>query len=82
VPYDVGQPIYVESLYFADADTGWVAGGDNDLGKILYTTDGGLTWQEQYSGDLILFGIDFTDAMNGWAVGWTGAILHTETGGG
>jgi photosystem II stability/assembly factor-like uncharacterized protein len=79
--YDVGQPIYVESLYFADANTGWLAGGDNNFGKILYTNDGGQTWQEQYSGNLILFGLRFADAMNGWAVGWDGAILHTETGG-
>jgi photosystem II stability/assembly factor-like uncharacterized protein len=77
----IGDSLYIESLFFADANTGWLAGGDNYVGKVLYTADGGTTWQEQYSGDLILFGIDFADELNGWAVGWNGIILHTETGG-
>ncbi len=81
-PFGIGLPMYVESIYFLDANTGWLAGGDNDHGRILYTTDGGITWQEQYSGGLILVGIDFADSLQGWAIGWNGAILHTETGGG
>jgi photosystem II stability/assembly factor-like uncharacterized protein len=79
---DIQQPIYIEALHFNDVHTGWLAGGDNYTGAILNTTDGGQTWQEQYTGDLILFGIDFVDAFHGWAVGWDGIILHTETGGG
>lgn len=37
------------SLAFIDASTGWVGGGDNEVGaKIMKTIDGGATWEMVY----------------------------------
>ena len=67
------------SVFFVDANTGWVAGKN---GKILHTTNGGLLWQTQdVSTTVNLESIFFADATQGWAVGDTGVILHTGDGG-
>jgi photosystem II stability/assembly factor-like uncharacterized protein len=53
-----------------------------DYAAILRTTDGGVTWTAQSSGTInFLFGVSFTDANTGTAVGGFGTILHTTTGG-
>ena len=62
--------------------------GEAVQGVILKTSDGGKSWIDQ-STDIMsrLFGIDFIDSLNGWAVagGGTiydyGMILHTNDGG-
>jgi photosystem II stability/assembly factor-like uncharacterized protein len=80
------------SLYdveFVDANTGWIVG---EFGKILKTTDGGKTWQEQQQtlvgGEIIdaldlptFFGIDCLDANECTAVGLDGKIASTKDGG-
>lgn len=41
-------------IYFISPDTGWVSGkspGQHGVGIILYTTDGGQTWSNQYTSD-------------------------------
>jgi hypothetical protein len=55
---------------------------------ILRTTNGGTSWTAQtIPGITYLFGVDFTDASNGWAIGGAGytpargVILHTFDGG-
>ena len=54
---------------------GWV-------GTILRTDDGGATWVTQASGTTEnLWGVSFTDANTGTAVGGDGTILRTTTGG-
>ena len=51
-------------------------------GTILRTTNGGASWIAQASGTNIrLYGVFFTDANTGTAVGWLGTILRTTTGG-
>jgi hypothetical protein len=51
-------------------------------GTILRTTDGGANWVTQTSGTLNhLYGVSFTDASHGTAVGVNGTILRTNTGG-
>ncbi len=73
-------------VFFIDHDTGWVAG---NKGTILHTTDGGLHWVQQKSGDAAYYfqKIYFINSKAGWAMGcrvndgWTGIILHTEDGG-
>ena len=65
--------------------------------SLWHTSDGGQTWQQQILPDTasILHGIDFVDAMAGWAVGshragvdrfgdtqHAGVIYHTSDGGG
>jgi photosystem II stability/assembly factor-like uncharacterized protein len=41
-------PATLKAIRFADATTGWAAGGE---GKVFVTTDGGATWTEQTTQD-------------------------------
>ncbi len=74
------------SVYFLDANTGWVAGS---AGLILHTRDGGNSWEKQKSGSsqFDLQDIRFLNHQNGWIAGikyndgWTGVILRTDDGG-
>ena len=51
-------------------------------GVIVRTTDGGETWTAQSSGTpASLYGVHFTDADTGTAVGDNGTILRTTAGG-
>ncbi len=56
----------LSEVYFANQDTGYVAG----VNVLLKTEDGGLTWETAYSGDFLLEGIYFSDLNNGFAVGY------------
>jgi photosystem II stability/assembly factor-like uncharacterized protein len=76
----------LSGVWFTDANTGVVVGGQAGCGPsistILRTTDGGATWKPQLTGSSrALIGVFFTDANTGWAVGEAGTILHTTTGG-
>jgi photosystem II stability/assembly factor-like uncharacterized protein len=64
------------AVQFVSARQGWVAGA----GQILATSDGGRTWQPQYSGPASLYQVDFISASRGWAVG-SNAVLTTTDGG-
>jgi len=69
----------LESVCFADKNTGWIAAGFS--GKILSTTNGGTTWSEQASGTTEWLGsVHFITATTGWAAGGN-AILKTTNGG-
>ncbi|HUF31248.1 MAG TPA: YCF48-related protein [Gemmatimonadaceae bacterium] len=53
-----------------------------ELGEIIVTTDGGVTWTSVESGtDRSLRGVAFADATNGVAVGAGGTVLRTADGG-
>ena len=68
------------AIYFSDKKNGWIVGFFGEI--ILYTNDGGNTWEFQKTGNnSVLRGVHFIDNKNGWVVGSHGAILHTETGG-
>jgi photosystem II stability/assembly factor-like uncharacterized protein len=62
----------------------WVCGYN---GSIIHSTNMGLTWEKLRNGNDItntsyhLDGILFKDAMNGWAVGEKGVVLHSDDGG-
>lgn len=57
----------------------WACG---DLGTIVMTSDGGLTWPVLKSGLPTSFhDIQFVDASTGWAVGDEGAVVGTTDGG-
>ena len=61
-----------------DASTGWVVGSEG----IVRTEDGGATWTRQFwmrTGPL--YGISCVDANTATAVGVSGTILRTNTGG-
>jgi len=64
------------SVCFVDNNTGWAVGD----GVILKTISGGENWLET-DVPIILNSVFFTDATNGWAVGWDGVIIKTIDGG-
>jgi len=54
----------------------------SDAGRIVKTTNGGVTWNLMSSGTTeSLFGVKFVDAMIGYACGNNGAIVRTTNGG-
>ncbi len=67
-------------IRFADANNGWIVGGN---GIIRHTTDGGATpWTGQTSGTQFeLLGIDFLNTMKGYACGRQGVIIATSNAG-
>ena len=82
-PYPTSNTLL--AVKFLTPQKGWVAG---ELGTILYTSDGGSTWEPQNSGTQkkikCLF---FVNELQGWAVGGEsqttekGVILATKDGG-
>lgn len=62
------QPGYLESLYFVDANYGWICGEE---GKIYRTENGGNDWHNVLSGepDWALQGIYFFNKREGFVIG-------------
>lgn len=66
-------------LDFVNELTGWIGGYQ---GTVLYTTDGGLSWNQQASGtSQNLLEIHMVNNYTGWIVGTSGTILATTNGG-
>lgn len=69
----------LRDVYFSDEQNGWAVGL---LGRIIRTTDGGISWSIQKSEtrkDLLT--VHFIDNNNGWIGGIEGTILKTANGG-
>lgn len=76
-PYPTSNTLL--AVKFVTPNKGWVAG---EAGSILYTEDGGNTWEAQESGtEQALSCIFFVNDKFGWAVGENGIIIHTNDGG-
>jgi len=72
----------VQSVFFTDILHGWIAGGYESSGFISFSSDGGITWEQQISDTIpVLHDITFVDSITGWAVGDSGTILYTSNGG-
>ena len=78
------------SVFFTDADNGWIGGSTPVLGEedsvggpsaILATTDGGQTWQPRYNLPHSILRIHFVEKANGWASGTNGVMYSTTDGG-
>ena len=93
-----GDSSILNRIKFIDSENGWVVGTkfiENDpwpqhVGVVYHTSDGGLTWQEQYCPelDIVFTGVDFIDVNHGWVVGFKGnsgveggTVFHTTDGG-
>ena len=72
-----------KTVFFIDANTGWIPSKQNDAGQTPYlahTTNGGTTWSTQTTpfGDLqgsnAIFSIFFLDINNGWITGDLGRL--------
>lgn len=68
----LGLPLDLDAIDFPTTGHGWVAG----QGVILATSDGGETWERQYSGPETIRQLDFSDDHDGWAVA-DHALLQT-----
>jgi photosystem II stability/assembly factor-like uncharacterized protein len=66
------------SVYFTDANTGYVVGGWRQL---LKTIDGGTNWTNCYEPFAYFHSVYFTDANTGYVVGEEGVIIKTTDGG-
>ena len=76
---------HLYDIFFTNESNGWACGLQGD-GKIIHTTDGGVTWVLQHSQASTLFNsIYFVDNQNGWCVArdqdFNGLVLHTVDGG-
>jgi photosystem II stability/assembly factor-like uncharacterized protein len=94
--YDCGPGHYVVLEFFAtqflDGRNGWALAdaGCPDNVSLARTADGGTTWEWVDTGiddplgigfALVQGGLEFVDALHGWAVGGLGTVIHTEDGG-
>jgi photosystem II stability/assembly factor-like uncharacterized protein len=82
------QPFYFDGneggcndVFFFDQNTGVVSGTVFDgRGAIAKTTDGGMNWSTLFF-DQFVQGLHFPQPTSGFAIGWSGRILHsTDTG--
>jgi photosystem II stability/assembly factor-like uncharacterized protein len=77
----------LNKVFFAENDTGWIAGGSSYYDCIfLKTTDGGKTWEKTSTSTVNLINdFFFKDTQHGWAVGQNsesrGVVLETSDGG-
>lgn len=62
----------------SDRDNVWAAGWS---GVIMYSSDGGITWQYQTGPGDVLISIDAPDTINIWAGGGYGTLIHSSDGG-
>ena len=83
-----GASVAFNAVTFASATTGWACGQDQNSGDAaLYaTTNGGTTWTAQTlplaaGNGLALTSVCALDALNAYAVGQAGVVLHTTNGG-
>lgn len=81
--------VYLNDVYFATPDIGWVAAGAHGkAGMIINTQDGGANWTVQLgdpeSNDPAFQDLRFIDAHHGWALQYASSaefkLLHTSNG--
>jgi photosystem II stability/assembly factor-like uncharacterized protein len=78
-----GHNKYLNSVFFANSTTGYIAGSDTaNHGIMLKTTDGGASWTNlSIPANNGLQSVFFTDINTGYAAGADGIILKTMNGG-
>jgi len=70
------------ALSVLNKDTAFASGHSGpSVGRIIKTVNGGTTWISQTISSGTVYGIYFTDANKGWAVGNNGTIINTINGG-
>lgn len=69
---------YLYDLSFVNDSTGWAVGNE-----VLYTNNGGLTWNVQRPAvpSRVYNAVQFLDTQNGWAAGTNGIVSKTTDGG-
>jgi photosystem II stability/assembly factor-like uncharacterized protein len=78
---NAGSNFQLEGLHFPTDAIGFAV-GQQSVGLVLRTDDGGATWRTQVSNSqFALDDVFFVDERHGWAVGANGTIIHSGTGG-
>lgn len=82
----ISPNVYVAGISFPGNDTAYAVGGSgsgqNARSVILKSTNGGNNWVEQsFSVNKVLNSVFFINTVKGFAVGNSGVILMTESGG-
>jgi photosystem II stability/assembly factor-like uncharacterized protein len=75
-PQSSGTTEPLNAVRFLDAQHGWAVGN-----VMLWTGDGGLTWNKGNAFPASNYGVDFADLTHGWAVGSGGVVYRTVDGG-
>jgi Response regulator containing a CheY-like receiver domain and an HTH DNA-binding domain len=95
-----GPNVSVRAFWMSDSSNGWMGGasrgckepGSPCVGVIFHTSNGGQSWDEQYSGDVQVSALAFGGQELGFAIGTTGTcdsrtsacpsrVLRTTDGG-
>ena len=88
-PVSYPADVYLNGVYFATPEVGWVtAGAHGQPGMIIHTTDGGVSWSAQLgdpeSSDPSYHDLRFIDAHTGWVLQNASSseykLLHTADG--
>ena len=68
------------SIFFTDANTGYVGGWDGSFDFVVKTTDGGTTWSENTAAGFFS-SMYFTGGSTGYGVGYNGNVKSTTDAG-
>ena len=78
----------LKSICFVNETHGWIvtyspptSTAEKNAGYIYQTTDGGVTWTEQFAAEAALFSVHFIDNQIGWVVGDRRSVFTTSNGG-
>ena len=78
----------LKSTYFVNETHGWIvtyrpptSTAQKNAGHIYQTTDGGVTWTEQFTTEAALFSVHFIDNQTGWVVGDRRSVFTTSDAG-
>jgi photosystem II stability/assembly factor-like uncharacterized protein len=70
------------TVFFLNADTGWIGSSTDSGNAVLHTTNGGESWTTQnVQVEESVGNVYFVDAQNGWMTGDNGEFAMTTTGG-
>jgi photosystem II stability/assembly factor-like uncharacterized protein len=72
-----GYSSYFQSVYFTSPETGYII---NAFGRLLKTTDGGITLDTLHTSPPWLSSIFFTDDTTGYLAGWGSLFKTTDAG--
>jgi len=73
--------VNLKKVFFLDQNRGWIVGGNDSLGVILQTLNGGITWSIDSTFQKSINDIFINDTGTGWMVGNNDFIQKTTDAG-
>ena len=78
----IGPDVRLNDIRMVSANEGWAVGSAASSGKIFHTSDGGITWETQYTQlSSSISKLCFADETHGWALASGSGLLNTVDGG-